>query len=198
LSPGLEPSEPDDGLRNVRPKSAGPSEGNGDVGRSQGDLSTENCDVEGESDKAVATTEKKTYYDGADGGSLLVKMVDEEDESEDLLPKANGRPIGTQDILNEVAREKRERKATKSDDAEIPEYLWEEHLLQVFSEFYSLQGIEKIGWSRPDTLLLGAWNYTVGGVVSGGDGIDIIPISSRLCPHSRRRNDSGRPEGREK
>jgi hypothetical protein len=61
---------------------------------------------------------------------VLVKTVDEKDESEELLPKANGRPTGTQDILNKVAREKRERKATKSDNAEIPEYLWEEHLLQ--------------------------------------------------------------------
>jgi hypothetical protein len=36
---------------------------------------------------------------------------------------------GTRNVLGEIAREKRERKATKADDAEIPEYLWEEHLL---------------------------------------------------------------------
>jgi hypothetical protein len=114
----------------VSKKSAGTSEGRGDVGRSHGGLSKENCDVGGESDKAVTASEKKTYYKGTDGESLLVKTADEEDESEDLKPKANGRPTGTQDILNEVAREKQERKATKSDDAEIPEYFWEEHLLQ--------------------------------------------------------------------
>jgi hypothetical protein len=36
----------------------------------------------------------------------------------------------TKDVLQEVAREKRERKATKADGAEVPEYLWEEHLLK--------------------------------------------------------------------
>jgi hypothetical protein len=33
-------------------------------------------------------------------------------------------------VLEGIAREARERKeATKADDAEVPEYLWEEHLL---------------------------------------------------------------------
>jgi hypothetical protein len=36
---------------------------------------------------------------------------------------------GTKELLHEIAREKRERKATKADDADVPEYLWEEHLL---------------------------------------------------------------------
>jgi hypothetical protein len=33
-------------------------------------------------------------------------------------------------VLNEIARGKRERKATKANDAKVPEFLWEEHLLQ--------------------------------------------------------------------
>eukprot|EP00978_Attheya_sp_CCMP212_P017428 scaffold46399_cov52-Attheya_sp.AAC.1 len=32
-------------------------------------------------------------------------------------------------LFAEIDREKRERKATKSDDAEVPVYLWEEHLI---------------------------------------------------------------------
>ena len=31
--------------------------------------------------------------------------------------------------LAEIAREARERKATKADDAEVPIYLWEEHMI---------------------------------------------------------------------
>jgi hypothetical protein len=36
---------------------------------------------------------------------------------------------GTKEVLHEIAREKREGKATKAGDADVPEYLWEEHLL---------------------------------------------------------------------
>jgi hypothetical protein len=36
---------------------------------------------------------------------------------------------GTKELLHEIEREKRERKATEADDADVPEYLWEEHLL---------------------------------------------------------------------
>jgi hypothetical protein len=32
-------------------------------------------------------------------------------------------------IFHDIAREQREKKATKADDAEVPEYLWIEHLL---------------------------------------------------------------------
>jgi hypothetical protein len=37
---------------------------------------------------------------------------------------------GSKEVLSEIAREKRERKATKADDAVVPEFLWEEHLLE--------------------------------------------------------------------
>jgi hypothetical protein len=37
---------------------------------------------------------------------------------------------GTKEVLHGIAREKRERKATKADDADVPEYLWGEHLLK--------------------------------------------------------------------
>jgi hypothetical protein len=33
-------------------------------------------------------------------------------------------------VFHEIAREQREKKATKADDAEVPEYLWLEHLLE--------------------------------------------------------------------
>ena len=34
------------------------------------------------------------------------------------------------ELHHEVSRESRERKATKSDDAEVPIYLWTEHYLE--------------------------------------------------------------------
>jgi hypothetical protein len=37
---------------------------------------------------------------------------------------------GSREVLNEIARKKRKRKAIKADDAVVPEFLWEEHLLQ--------------------------------------------------------------------
>mgnify|MGYP000400063954 CR=1 FL=1 len=37
-------------------------------------------------------------------------------------------------VLKDVARENRDRKAVKSDDATVPEYLWEEHLLEDLKE----------------------------------------------------------------
>jgi hypothetical protein len=50
----------------------------------------------------------------------------------DLKSTVEKEPVltaGTKEVLHEIAREKRERKATKADDAAVPEYLWEEHLL---------------------------------------------------------------------
>jgi hypothetical protein len=44
--------------------------------------------------------------------------------------EAPGLSRGSKDLFNEIAREKRERKATKADDAKVPEFLWEEHMLQ--------------------------------------------------------------------
>jgi hypothetical protein len=35
--------------------------------------------------------------------------------------------LTSEPLLEEIARVNRERKAVKSDDAEVPEYLWEEH-----------------------------------------------------------------------
>jgi hypothetical protein len=34
----------------------------------------------------------------------------------------------TRELLDQISRDLREQKATKADDADIPEYLWEEHL----------------------------------------------------------------------
>jgi hypothetical protein len=33
-------------------------------------------------------------------------------------------------VLTDITRDKRERKAVKADDADIPEYLWEEHMVE--------------------------------------------------------------------
>jgi hypothetical protein len=54
------------------------------------------------------------------------------------LPE-DGLPID----LEEVTREARERKATKSDDAEVPEYLWLEHL---FDDAPTALGLDR--WSQ--------------------------------------------------
>ncbi len=37
-------------------------------------------------------------------------------------------------VLADIARENRDRKAVKSDDAAVPEYLWEDHLLEGLKE----------------------------------------------------------------
>jgi hypothetical protein len=39
-------------------------------------------------------------------------------------------PPGVAAVQEEISREGRERKATKADDAEVPEYLWHEHVLE--------------------------------------------------------------------
>jgi hypothetical protein len=53
-------------------------------------------------------------------------------KEKDLKSAVEKEPVltaGTKEVLHEIAREKRERKATKADDAAVPEYLWEKHLL---------------------------------------------------------------------
>jgi hypothetical protein len=67
-----------------------------------------------------------------DPPSLIPRLgYDSDDSSVDSIEDAlqdNG--LGsTQDALDDIAREARQRKATKLDDAEIPAYLWEEHLM---------------------------------------------------------------------
>jgi hypothetical protein len=46
------------------------------------------------------------------------------------LKAASFRGSVDDEILEGIARENRERKATKSDDADVPVYLWEEHLIE--------------------------------------------------------------------
>jgi hypothetical protein len=45
-------------------------------------------------------------------------------------PLAEDHKPGTSPDLTEIDREGRERKATKADDAEVPEYLWHEHIFE--------------------------------------------------------------------
>jgi hypothetical protein len=54
---------------------------------------------------------------------------DNQDPSTDAETNAGG-SSGIKEVLHEITREKRERKATKADGADVPECLWEEHLLK--------------------------------------------------------------------
>ena len=67
------------------------------------------------------------------------------------------------DGLAERDREKREKKATKEDDAEVPEYLWLEHLFdddeKIWSEEAQSQLKRTAGWFR--TRMLIRWKRNV-------------------------------------
>ena len=60
------------------------------------------------------------------GKRVLESRVPESLAPESRVPKSEG----TEDLLTDIARAKRERKATKSDDAEVPIYLWTEHYME--------------------------------------------------------------------
>jgi hypothetical protein len=49
---------------------------------------------------------------------------------EESVTRDEAIPMEKEIFLSEGTRQLRERKAVKSDDAEIPEYLWEEHLME--------------------------------------------------------------------
>jgi hypothetical protein len=61
---------------------------------------------------------------------LLPGLQDAASMSESEKIKGNDIDHTEQETLAHIEREARERKSTKFDDAEIPAYLWEEHLLQ--------------------------------------------------------------------
>ena len=58
----------------------------------------------------------------------------------------NAREVPSKAKINhdEIARENRDRKATKSDDAEVPEYLWLEHLVQAGERRWTDEEIMKL------------------------------------------------------
>jgi hypothetical protein len=53
---------------------------------------------------------------------------------------------GSKELLNEIAREKREGKATKADDAVVPELLWEEHLFDDCPTPWVLEERTRLRW----------------------------------------------------
>jgi hypothetical protein len=63
------------------------------------------------------------------GPDNLSVSLDEDDETEELLGERKENEDATFTNIAS-AREQREQKATKSDDDEVPKYLWVEHLIQ--------------------------------------------------------------------
>jgi hypothetical protein len=91
---------------------------------------------------AVSPPAKRTKTESK-AEEVVVETVSEADEEvvetveiDDALQSE-----GLEALLEDVARQQRERKAVKSDDAEVPEYLWEEHLIA---------GSEKLKWDAKD------------------------------------------------
>jgi hypothetical protein len=79
-------------------------------------------------------SEAKSTADGS-GFSIINKGMEEMElegkEGIGLDPQFRKAEINrVTTTLDGIARGARQRKATKSDDAEVPEYLWEEHLMQ--------------------------------------------------------------------
>jgi hypothetical protein len=91
-------------------------------------LKLEGCKTETERSKCDATTET------------------ERSKRDD----ATGEPTkrDSEEILDEIDRGNRERKAVKADDAKVPEYLWEEHLLE---------GLTHRAWYDDDAIKNSEW-----------------------------------------
>jgi hypothetical protein len=86
-------------------------------------LSAENQESPSKDKSAIFRNEARDVTNGKEGSI---------ETSEALKTTAENQPFltgGTKELLHDIAQEKRERKATKADDADVPEYLWEEHLL---------------------------------------------------------------------
>jgi hypothetical protein len=75
---------------------------------------------DGSRKKARLAEEEKPHLKGS------IDNIDSEDRSELKLGLDNT----YEEVLSDISREHRDRKAVKSDDAAVPEYLWEEHLLE--------------------------------------------------------------------
>jgi hypothetical protein len=141
-----------DGVGSAKGIVADSEEATGDADAQLGECVVETVREDGEEHKEVASFVVETVHKGGVGleqeivtdsegatdgvGSAKEIVVDSEEATgnEDAQLGAGAEDAdrvgrGTRDILAEIDREKRERKATKSDNAEVPEYLWEEHLL---------------------------------------------------------------------
>jgi hypothetical protein len=78
-------------------------------------------------EEAEVTT---VLFDDDDNGEVLYSvLVASEFEPDNDGCGGKARDDATRSLVGEVSRQHRERKATKSDDAEVPEYLWEDHFL---------------------------------------------------------------------
>jgi hypothetical protein len=51
---------------------------------------------------------------------------------------------GPDEVLADVAQQKKEQKATKADDADVPEHIWEEHLLNDGPTLWVVKDFEKL------------------------------------------------------
>jgi hypothetical protein len=86
---------------------------------------------EGEQDKGEKETQAVVQK------LVVVETVEEEEENESTTAKSSANEASKEKTELEaqkqewdrLGQELRERKATKSDDAVVPEYLWEDHLL---------------------------------------------------------------------
>jgi hypothetical protein len=67
------------------------------------------------------------------------------------------------DLLDEIGRDLRERKAVKADDAEVPTYLWEEHLVDDDERTWTTKDREKLPWAMDllRTRMLRWWRHRV-------------------------------------
>jgi hypothetical protein len=92
--------------------------------------SDDNNELSTRDDETTASARDDGKMCPPDGTTKVVpgetQGVPTDGNAEEKVPVLTG---GTKQVLHEIAREKREWKATKADDAAVPEYLWEEHLL---------------------------------------------------------------------
>jgi hypothetical protein len=98
--------------------------------------------LETEKEEGEASSLETVKEDENEGGASTLETVKEEKEE-----------LTSEPLLEEIARVNRERKAVKSDDAEVPEYLWEEHLFEglkckVWEEEEIVRVRKFTGWLR--------------------------------------------------
>jgi hypothetical protein len=111
------------------------------------------------------TSEKSVFVSVAQEAKAADEIIDGMQHSNADSMKEADRVKGHQDkALEDISREQRQRKAVKSDDAEVPEYLWEDQLLEVMkmetADDDTLNKIRRISmWLR--TKMLRWWKRKV-------------------------------------
>jgi hypothetical protein len=130
-------------------------------------------------------------------GDVLVEGLKKKAKLEDLKGKFRDSNDGTQgelslgleniynDALEDIARDKQEQKACKADDAAVPEYLWEEHLLNGLKEQQwdntKLQKVRRLSkWLRSKMLCWWKRNVTFSYIKWAAEKYELTDVTTTI------------------